>query len=55
MRACVNKWTKNLHEELNMRIHGTQINRQAVKLLVEVTWQELKPEWGMEFVGTHQL
>jgi hypothetical protein len=48
-----------LTRELDMRIQGTQIDKQMMKLVVEATkqsskcnWWKSMPEWGMEVVGT---
>jgi hypothetical protein len=42
MRVSVNKWTQSLCEELYMRIQVTWNDIQAMKTLLEATWQEFE-------------
>jgi hypothetical protein len=59
MRVSVNKLTQSICEELDMRIQVTQNDVQAIKTLVEATWQELEmqlpeneaPSWAWMLQG----
>jgi hypothetical protein len=42
MRVSVNKHTQSLCKEIKMRIQGTRIHIQKMKMLVGATWWELK-------------
>jgi hypothetical protein len=51
VRASVDKRTKNMCEELDVRIHGTQIDVQAAKTPIEDTWCEFKTKPPEGFNG----
>jgi hypothetical protein len=51
VRASVNKRTKNIREELDMKIHGTQVDLQAMKTLVEITSREFRMKLAKGFSG----